>query len=183
MKKRIHFFAAADDLVPVLESVERGEALRYTVFGNHVARENTNFLRGVDLPDLGRATKDASAKCPRYVVTMRDAPVVPEFFRLNTGEGTYSTSQLTNPDSVVLLPAGLRHEDVVLEGFVATVSDTPDAQRLMTLFSKAFRPTFKKISSVLVGPRALALLADGARLAPAVQSPPEYNLPRASSSN
>ncbi|HEY9130191.1 MAG TPA: hypothetical protein VIM98_00430 [Dyella sp.] len=176
MKKRINFFAVNDDLGPVLDSLEGEVRLRYTLMGSHTAEKNVTFLRGGDIADLGRAVKDASAKCPCYLVTALEKEVTPRFLRLNSGEHTYSTSQLLNPDSVAFSPAGLWNKNIVLAGSVTTVSDTEDAQRLMKLFDKVLRRTFVKVNAFWVGPSAFSLFSNGARLTTAVQSPPDLDL-------
>jgi len=90
---------------------------------------------------------------------------------------TFRIDQLLNPDTVVLTPAGVRSEEVVLHGRVATVSNSQPAQRLMRLFSKAFRKhRFEKIRAFWVGPEARALLRAGTRLTISVQSPREFDL-------
>lgn len=176
MKKRINFFAASNDLRPVLNSIEEEVPLRYTLMGNHTAEENVTFLRGGDIADLGRAVKDASVKCPCYLVTFFEEKVNSRFLRLNSGEHTYSTSQLLNPDSLAFSPAGLWSESVVLAGSTTTVSETDEAQRLMKLFDKNLRRTFIKVNAFWVGPSASALFSSGARLTTAIQSPPDLDL-------
>jgi len=176
VKKRINFFAANDDLRAVLDSLEAEVRLRYTLMGNHKAKENVTFLRGSEIADLGRALQDASVRCPHYLVTAFETAVTSAFFKLNSGEYTYSTSPELNPDSVAFLPAGLWSENVVLSGSMTTVSETEAAQRIMKLFDKSLRRTFVKINAFWVGPSAFSLFRNGARLTPAIQCPPDLDL-------
>ncbi|XVJ59925.1 MAG: hypothetical protein HEQ23_11200 [Tepidisphaera sp.] len=88
----------------------------------------------------------------------------------------YVLDQLHNPDTVVLTPAGMWKDDVLLHGLVSTVSDSPIAKEIMKLFAAAIKKQFVKVRSFWVGPDALALLKRGKRLTIAAQSPAEFDL-------
>jgi hypothetical protein len=176
MKKRIHFFALKEDLLPVLDAVERGGPLKYVRMGNSLSRDFETFLHGAEIPDLGKASSPTASVCERFLVTEATVPVTVERFQGNNGIQRYCLDQLLNPDTVTFTPAGIWNEDVVLYGRVATVSDSAIAQALMKRFSSAFRSQFRKVKAFWVGRSARALLDAGKRLTIAEQSPREFDL-------
>jgi hypothetical protein len=95
----------------------------------------------------------------------------------NVGE-RFAVDQLFNQDTVVLTAGGIWTEEVLLNGCLATVSDSPPAQALMRRFHSAFKKTFVKIKVFHVGPKAVVMLDNGKRLAGAAQSPRELDLSR-----
>ena len=178
MKKGTHFFALKEDLLPVLEIIERDYPLKYVRMGNFLKEEfaDESFLRGADIPHLGRATAESASSSQAFLVTERDLPINVRFLKTATGIERCLIDQLINPDTVTFLPGGLWKQDVLLYGRVATVSDTLIAKELMKRFQGPIRKQFTKIGMFWVGSRALELLRAGMRLTGAEQSPREYDL-------
>ena len=54
--KQIHFFALKDDLLPVLDDVERDGFLKYVRTGNCLSGDFDQYLHGADIPYLGKAS-------------------------------------------------------------------------------------------------------------------------------
>lgn len=181
--KRIFFFALKEDILPVLEDVERdGPLIKYVLTGNFLTADRERFsecfLRGADIPNLGEADQSTASVCASYLVTEQEVPVLMRPFTTSAGIERYCVDQLVNPDTVVLTPGGLWGEDIVLYGLVATLSNGEIAQGLMKRFKSALKKRFTKVGMYWVGDKALALLDAGKRLTIAEQSPPEYNLKR-----
>ena len=173
--KQIHFFALADDLLPVLEIVEQGGLLKYVPMGQFPNDGYQKFAVGSQIPNLGRANTDSASSCQAYLVAESETainvrPVVV------AGVQRYVVDQLLNPNTVTFTPAGLWTQNIVLNGRVATVSDSMEAQQLMRRFNSAFKKQFRKVKAFLVGPGAYALLGAGKRLTASAQSPGEYDL-------
>lgn len=174
--KQIQFFALKEDLLPVLEAVERDGPLKYVRTGNCLSSDFEAFQRGADIPHLGKADSETGSTCESFLVTGR---VVPVTVRPIKGVGSvkrYCMDQLINSDTVELTPAGLWGEDIVLNGRVATVSESLISQELMKIFNSAFRNHFSKVKAFFVGHKALVLLGAGKRLAISVQSPRDFDL-------
>jgi hypothetical protein len=176
---QIRFFALKDDLIPVLDVVERKGPLKYTLTGNFLVAEMkgeiTVFETGTDIPDLGTASGDQQAACDSFLVCEGNVEIRLRRIRGNDGDRV-CVDQLVNADTVTFTPGGIWNGDVVLSGRVATVSDTVVAQTLMRRFKSAIKKTFTKVGAYYIGPNALTLLKSGRRLTDAVQSPPEYDL-------
>jgi hypothetical protein len=174
-----HFFGTKEDLLPVFELVESKSRLRYVLTGNFLERELAGgvkvFESGTQLPNLGRATAECGSSCDSFLVCEAETAINLRCFQGNDGNRV-CIDQLVNPDTVVFNPGGMWGEDVLLNGRVATVSNSPVAQALMRRFRGAIRKTFKNIRAFYVGPAALAMLASGKRLTGAIQSPPEFDL-------
>jgi hypothetical protein len=178
--KNIHFFAIKEDLLELIEHFDSGGPLKYALSGNFPKHEVKNgicvFDAGVRIPDLGTASTDSSASCERFLVCGRETPI--NLRQLKGGDGVerVCVDQLTNPDSIILLPGGIWNEEVVIQGHAGTASDSQNSQVLMKRFLLAIKKTFTKKKAFYVGPKALALLRGGKRLTSSVQSPVEYDL-------
>jgi hypothetical protein len=173
--KQINFFALAEDLLQVLEIVEDGGPLKYVPMGQSPTEDCQEFSLGAQIPGLGKANTDSASSCQAYLVVDSETPTNLRPI-IVAGVTRYAVDQLLNPKTVTFTPAGLWGENVVLNGRVATVSDSVEAQQLMKRFSSAFKKRFRKVRAFLVGPGAYALLTEGKRLTAAVQSPREYDL-------
>ena len=173
------FFATADDLLPVLLSIEAKHAVVYTPF-EHVYEPRTEHFRTARvLPTLFKPQPYESAVGgPAYLVTVAGTDVVLRQLSRYEGKDRWSVDQLTNPDSTVLRHGGLFKENILLSGEVRTAYKTTVALRLQRAFDAAIRKHFAKIQAFYVGPAAEGLLDSGCRLTAAEQCPPEFDLRR-----
>jgi hypothetical protein len=173
------FFATADDLLPVLLSVEAQQAVVYTPFA-HIHEPRVDHYRTArDLPTLFQTQPFESAVCgPAYLITAADTAVVLRQLSRYEGRDRWSVDQLANPDSTVLRHGGLFNVNVLLRGEVRTAYKTSVAQRLQRAFDAAIRKRFVRIQAIYVGPAAEALLDSGCRLTTAEQCPRELDLRR-----
>jgi hypothetical protein len=173
------FFATAEDLLPVLLTVEARRAVVYTPF-EHVHEPRADHFRTArDLPTLFKPQPFESAVCgPAYLVTEAGTEVVLRQLSPYGEKDRWSIDQLANPDSTVLRHGGLYGDNVLLRGEVRTAYKTQAAQRLQRAFDAAIRKQFVKIGWCYVGPKAEVLLDSGYRLTAAEQCPTESDLRR-----
>jgi len=173
--KRILFYALKEDLLPVLREFESANSLKYVRTGLFQTDNYRTIEHGEQIVDLGRATADSANLSESFLVCRRDALVR---VRPVTGGAVqrFAVDQLWNPDTVILTPAGLWNNEVILNGRLGTISDHPSAQLLMRRFNGAIRKSFTKVNAFWVGPKALDYLKDGKRLTVAVQSSREFDL-------
>jgi hypothetical protein len=185
--KYIHFHALKEDLLPVLEAIETKGPLKYTRTGNFIRADFKGdagvFYSGAEIPNLGKATVDSSHACDTYLVCKRDTPINLNEFQGVGGVERVSIDQLLNPDTVGFTAAGIWNEDIILEGRIATVSDSQASQELMKRFHSAIKKSFQKVRAFYVGPKALTLLESGKRLTMSAQSPREFDLAPVSTKN
>lgn len=174
--KQIQFFAVRDDILLVLESVERDGPLQYVRTGNQLSQDFETFLRGTDIPNLGVADRETGSVCKAFLVTKATLPITVQSMKGASGVQRYLMDQLLNPDTVTFTPAGMWEEDIILQGVVGTASDSTISQELMKKFNSAFRKSFSKVQGRFVGPQASALFNAGKRLTIAAQSPREFDL-------
>jgi hypothetical protein len=173
------FFATADDLLPLLLSVEAKHAVVYTPFAHIHEPRADPFRTALDLPTLFQAQPFESAVGgPAYLVTEAGTEVVLRQLSRYEGKDRWSVDQLANPDSTVLRHGGKYKDNVLLQGEVRSASRTAVALRLQRAFDAAIRKHFVKIQAFYVGPAAEGLLDSGCRLTAAEQSPPEFDLRR-----
>ncbi|MGO8996410.1 MAG: hypothetical protein ACLQVI_24105 [Polyangiaceae bacterium] len=176
--KQILFFATGNDLLPVLEEVERVGPLHYARMGQFPKPEPETFSRGGELPRLGQATAESAISSEAYLVSEVAMQVHVRRIEGPGGAERFAVDQLANPDTVTLTPAGVWRGNVILHGRVATVSESPQSQALMRRFKRALEGRFTKVKAFWVGANALALLDAGKRLTIGAQSAPEFDLTR-----
>ncbi len=174
-----HFFATAEDLLPVFDSVESKLELRYTQMGRHISREVASWHHGGELPTLRQLSPvDSAISGPAYLVTLYAAEVnlrqLPSF----EGRKCWAVDQLENTESIVFSHGGQFSKSVLLCGKVATVSRSPVAMRLLSAYDSAIKRRFTRVKAFYVGEGAGVLLDSGVRLTGAAQSPLEYDLSR-----
>jgi hypothetical protein len=174
--KQIHFYAVADDLLPVLEAVEQVKPIKYSKTGHYETSKVESLTSSAVIPNLGKASSEAAIGCTSYLVSDLKTEIKSDPFVMKTGARMFSIDQLLNQDTVLLTPAGEWSDDIVLYGRVATVSNSPPAQELMKLFRSALKKNFKKVKAYYIGPKALSLFQSGYRLTISAQSPPEFDL-------
>lgn len=174
-----HFFATADDLLPILSEIEARRRITYTLTGHTSKPEATSYGCGNDLPTLREpAPAEASVNCPSYLITETQCPVVLRELPPYNGQSRWAVDQLLNPDSTVLWHGGIYQGKLLLHGRVATASKSSVAQSLQRAFDSQLRKHFVRIKAFYVGSHAEKLLDSGFRLAGAAQSPSEYDLSR-----
>lgn len=175
----IHFFATTDDLLPVLEAVERRRSLSYTRCGALRSPEVVSFRMGRELPSLYvPAPSESAIASPAYLVALAGTSIALREVSQSDGGRRWFVDQLVNPDTTVLHHGGLYHGDVLLYGRVATASHSRVAVSLQRAFERPLKQQFDRIKAFWVGPQAQRLLDVGVRLTMAAQSPSEYDLSR-----
>ena len=160
-----HFYATANDLLPIFEWVEKKHELTYNLTGLFESSRLAPIYHGIELPSLHLPAPYPSATgCPCYLVTLRATPVLVRKVPQNRGGVRFAVDQLLNPDSIILQHGGLFGSNVLLYGRVGTVSINPVATKLHRVFSSAITKHFRRIQSFWVGPEAAGLLSAGYRL-------------------
>ncbi len=176
--KYVHIFALKDDIFPVLQLVESKGPIKYHRAGVFFENEIECFNAAADIPMLGIAAANSSTCCDRFLISARELEINFRPIQVRNVGLKLGVDQLWNADTVVLNAGGYWQEEVLLSGYVSTVSDTGPAQTLMKRFHSAIKKTFEKINIYHVGPNAARLLDSGKRLTDAVQCPSERDLSR-----
>ncbi|MGA2497789.1 MAG: hypothetical protein ABSH20_08615 [Tepidisphaeraceae bacterium] len=173
MGRSLCFFAADDDLYPVLFPLLEKHKVRIY----HVGR-----VEGKPLPirssevQTGTTKNDQHGLGPVYLFMPDDLDVRVRVYNLVTGERIGVIDQLANNDSVTLCAGGRRPDNVVIDGDMGTAWKSDFSDSLLRDFASALRKQFVKVKAYWVGPKALAILRSGGRLTHALQSPPLYDL-------
>jgi hypothetical protein len=175
--KQILFFATAEDILPILRLIDESSSLKYVRMGQFPSKADfRTFLSGADIPSIGKASADSAINCDSYLILEAQTPVQPRLIRTVNNVERFAIDQLLNPDSITFTPAGLRNDEAVLNGRLATASNSQISQDLMRQFHSAIKKTFPKVKAFFVGTRALHLLKQGKRLTISTQSPRELDL-------
>jgi len=174
------FYATADDLLPVLLSVEARHSVVYTLKGPYLRAESGSFPLGSgSAHSLPPQPYESSVCGPTYLVTEAGTDVILRPVTPYEGKDRWAIDQLANPDSTVLRHGGLFGENILLAGEIRTAYKTKVATRLQRAFDTEIRKHFVKIGAYYVGPAAEVLLDSGYRLtAAAEQSPSASDLRR-----
>jgi hypothetical protein len=174
-KLQIQFFATKDDLLPLLEGVEKEAEINYVQAGWSDTAAANCYSTGAVLPNLGTASAESAVNCTTYLICPQG-----ELIRARPISGqSYAFDQLLNPNTVAFTPGGLWDRDILLYGRFSSVSDGAFSSELLKLLGSLVRKRFKKIKAFFVGNEAERMLDAGKRLAIAVQSPKTLDLSRA----
>lgn len=175
-----HFFATANDLLPILAAVESRRGLAYTLTGHMKSPEVISFRSGESLPTLrAPATSETASMGVAYLVTEIERLVVPRPIHVRGEEKPlWAIDQLENPDSTVLWHGGFWGSNALLNGRIASASKSAPSQSLQRAFATQLKRQFCRIQAFYVGEEAAALLDSGMRLTMSAQSPREFDLVR-----
>jgi hypothetical protein len=172
-----HFYATADDLLPVFQDVEQRHTVVYSLMGSFESPQLAAVHSGAILPTLREPLADSNlVSCPDYLVTMHGTEVHVERRPQTKGGVRYLVDQLLNPDSVTLSHGGFFSDDVLLYGRVATVSKTKVAAQLHKAFCSSIAKRFTRVRAFYVGPNAIERWKHGCRLTIGANSPREADL-------
>jgi hypothetical protein len=169
-------------MLPVLAKIESKGPLRYALAGRFLEPRYPTYSSGVEIVNLGLASRPSAAGCDRYLVY---EPSIRLLLRTVTGTdrdnrpagNSYHLDQLDNPGTIVFHPSSVWKGDVLLYGSVATVPWSNEAaKKICRRFQSAIRKHFTRIRGYYVAPSAMEMLKAGKRLTLAVQSPREYDL-------
>jgi hypothetical protein len=182
--KSLHFFCAGTDLLQVIRDVETTGPLRYVLCGLFEEETPTIFESGSDLPDLGVSVTGISIDEPTYLVVRAGTTVTVRPAPLNRGGVRYAVDQRMHPHSITLTPGGVyvgplaapAKEECVIAGNVGTVWNEKESLELYTLFGKSIRKRSKYVRSEWLGPEAMRLWMNGARLTDDVRASRKYDL-------
>jgi hypothetical protein len=170
------FYGTKEDLLPLLESVEREFSLKYTRFGTIPTNQPETVFQAKELPNLGIASHESSVACRKFLVSSKGATIRPRALSNFEGKPRFAFDQLHNPETVTLNPGGWWKSDILLLGVVSTASEHPASLSLMKLYASGLRKQFAKIHEFYVGIEAQYSLKQGKRLTAAAQSPAEFDL-------
>lgn len=174
----VYFFATRNDILPILEEIEKKIPIKYTVAGA--------FSLAVPLDTFFKSAEDERIGVPQYpshvgswdfLITKPETQVALSFMQTNYGP-RYFVDQLLNPESQILTPGGTWANDIILSGRIASVLKTPFSSKVERLFRRLASAKFEKIKAFYVGREAAEILDAGGRLASAVNANPDYDLCR-----
>lgn len=171
---RLHFYALADDLLPIFESVESKHELSYCP---RLSSSIATYLAGASLPSLRMPPPAANAIAGHmYLVTPRDVKTRGRRVILDDGSIRYAFDQMENPESIELLPGAWDPSGTLLYGRVATISESLSSKTMFNAFKRAIHKHFRRVNSFWVGPLAEEAWKNGARLTIGLDSPATYDL-------
>jgi hypothetical protein len=175
-RNQLMFYATAQDLGPVLSSLEAEKRLQYTLAGSFKVNTAQTFSSYASIPELGRAHHPTAVANPTYLISPQGTPIRAREVPQTAGGVRYFFDQILNEDTVAFSPGGRYSADVILYGMIGTVSNSATSKSLYNFVAKPFREHFAKAREFLVGPEALSLAKGGVRLTIGASSPAEFDL-------
>lgn len=175
---RVNFFATAADLQQGLGLVESAIGIKYLLMQNSVSERVVAYNGLAEIPGLGLAVNDASVACDQYLVMKADACLELRKIIGVDGWPRYLVDQLLNPGSVTLNAGGLRGQDVLLQGRVASTHGDPTAREIFGAIRSGIRRNFEKVGASWVGVDAMRLWGSGVRLTMDVAASSGFDLKR-----
>lgn len=167
--KQLHFFATRYDLESVCADLEREWQIAY--LDRSPSRNSSSiyiYSSFTQINDAGVAPFANAIAGYAYLM-------VPAGTKLTAAQRS-SPNQLSCPDSIVFMPGGRWHNDVLLYGKIATISSSRFSSELYRFFARLLKKRFKKVRAYWVGPEAYGLGRSGIRLTIGGNSPREYDL-------
>ncbi|HLK19701.1 MAG TPA: hypothetical protein VKT81_12135 [Bryobacteraceae bacterium] len=150
-------------MVSALDAVELRYALKYIECGMFEESEPPVYYGYAGISNLGIAeTGDANLERTFLVLRNDDLLKVREVSQ-RRGGAKFAVDQMANPGTVILRPGGRYLDLAFIAGMVGTVHRDLIADELLRAFLKAFRATFTKVRSYLVGPAAKKHLGTNVR--------------------
>ena len=176
MMKRLNFYALESDLILLLNCIEEEKSILYTLSGSRPTSSVQQWTKGEDVTDLGEIVGEQTALCQAFLITERGTSIASRRIEEFNGKVRYDVDQLSNPDSIILIPGGERKQKMIIAGIFSTNSPSIISQRLMKNARRALKKNFVRVNAFWVGPGALLRFRAGCRLTIAEQSPSTYNL-------
>jgi hypothetical protein len=174
--KRIPFFALKSDLLLVLRDIESKRSVKYVSANTFATGNAEQWPTGHLIPDLGRAAGEQAAACKMFLITYPELPVQLRRVKRDDGRTSFIADQLSNPDTITVVPAGKWKDNIIIAGAFGTASESAISQALMRTANAAVKRHFTKVRAFWVGPEALIYLRSGKRLTIAEQSPSVLDL-------
>jgi hypothetical protein len=156
----------------VIRDVEAAGPLLYVLCGMFEEETPTIIEAGTDIPNLGVSLTGISGNESTYLVVRAGTTVTVDPVPQNRGGVLYAVDQRMHPHSISLRPGGVyvgpssapAKEECVIAGDVGTGWNEDESLELYALFGKSIRKRFKCVRSNWLGPEAMRLWMNGARL-------------------
>lgn len=174
-RTQINFYATAADLESLLRAIQTEHDIFFVqagLFESPIQDCRKTLLDS----NLGIATKGDSNHEDTYLISESGISIQNRTVPQHGGGIKYAIDQMINPKTLVFRPGGVFGDNIVIAGYVGTVSQDAASTSLFKLFSKEINRQFVKIKSFHVGKEAYECLKNGWRLTTGEKSPPLYDL-------
>ena len=173
--RRIMFFATRDDLLTILNPIERRVPLTYRLRVSGTS-DVTAWDSAAAISNLVPVRVGGQNDQPSYLVMPTASPYKPFEREMPDGRTLRGVYPEGNPDSVVMYPGGLFGSEFVIAGEFASGLPKPPGFDLMGALQRAVPAEFMRIQDCYVGSLARTLAAGGTRLVGSTRQPPSSDL-------
>jgi hypothetical protein len=171
------YFAAYDDLFPVLHEIERKHDIQYVLRDSMKTTNYPCYETYEAIPDIGIAKADSTVAGQYYFIIPKISRIISKPVRYNDG-GTIDTfDQLDNAESVYFAPGGAWENRAVISGSISTIQMDGFSKKIYATLKKVIKDKLNTRAGVYyIGSNAKQLYLEGKRLTAAIKSPMRFDI-------
>lgn len=177
MAGQVLFYGSTNDIKQFITSIEEHNKFEYHLTGLLDKNQILKFSSLMEAKGIGIAKAGNNLFCDKFLISNPGTEIIIRDVPQSKGGVKYAIDQLKNPDTINFLPAGIFNEkNAIIEGSIATASNSEISKHIYNLFSKHLKRGFKRNGIVYIGTEAREMLNSGWRLTQNVNSPNVYDV-------
>lgn len=176
MTKEIFFFATKNDLLSIINEVQRYESLKYIPTGSYLSKDIIEYLSLEKYENLG-INKSGDHQTESFLVLRKTDRLRIREVEQTDGSLLYFVDQLENEDSIVLWPGGINKGEFLICGHASTINESKLSRVLFNYFSKNIKRLCKKqVGRYYIGEGAQSLYGEMRFITINVNQSTDYDL-------
>lgn len=176
MANELFFFLTRDDLVNILQNVERNVQLKYIEAKAYADDDIKEYISLMEYDELG-INKSGDHQSEGFLVLEKNEKLILREVQQVDGTTKYFVDQLKNENSVTFWPGGMHKEKYLICGHVGTVNTSESSKRIFKLFQKFIKKRCKtKVGRYYIGNDAINLNGNLRFITISVNQPKEYDI-------
>ena len=175
---QIMFFSLKEDMEPIIKNIEKLFEVQYYKSGLFDSNKVSAYPSVFSIQDFGFTAFGNWINSDSFLILPKTVTLNVRDVSQRKGGVMYAIDQMTNPQSVELNLGGIYLEkpNVLVAGWIATISGDSFSIDLFKAFSSSIKKEFVKKNDFFVGKEAKNKLQSGWRLVLDVRRSGEYDL-------
>jgi hypothetical protein len=169
------YFATREEMETRLSLINVKHSLKYVLVGLFDRPSILQYNSPEEFESFGLSEHGATNHQPTFLVLSSDQDVGVHPVKQRRGGMLYAIDEVSNPSSMLFVPAGLFREQCLIMGRLIATSD-PRSIMMYQEFRRLFIQGFQKIGRYYLTLGAIQLYESGVRLTSSAGSPPEFDL-------
>lgn len=175
MSKDLFFFGTKGDILSIFYEAEKNLSLRYVESGLFEENNSLIYYSIDSIPGLGINTSGEAISKSYLVLSKKEELTVRDVLQRN-GTMNYAIDQLENPDTTVFWPGGIYEDKYLIQGRLASISDSSRSKDLQKEITKIIKKKFKRINGAWFGDEARSLEKKVRFITISIHQPKEYDV-------